>query len=93
LDRRHGLLVDTNLLVLFIVGSVNPDRIGTFKRTNKYSRTDYQLLIRVLGHFEPIYTLAHVAAEVSNLTDLRGLELLRARTCSGKLWSLFGNPR
>ena len=65
-----GLLVDTNLLVLLVVGSVNRDRIETFKRTSKYTKADYDLLTRVLGAFQKIYTVAHVLAEVSNLTDL-----------------------
>jgi hypothetical protein len=33
----------------------------------------------VLDKFEPLYTVAHVLAEVSNLTDLRGPERLLAR--------------
>jgi hypothetical protein len=38
--RSSGLLVDTNLLVLFAVGTVNLDRIETFKRTSKYTKAD-----------------------------------------------------
>jgi len=78
-SETSGLLVDTNLLVLFTVGSVNVNRIGTFKRTNKYTIEDFDLLVRVLGRFKTLYTLAHVLSEVSNLTDLPGLERQRAR--------------
>jgi rRNA-processing protein FCF1 len=74
-----GLLVDTNLLVLFVVGSVGRDRIPQFKRTRKYSIADYELLIRILEQFKRLYTVAHVMAEVSNLTDLSGSERLQAR--------------
>jgi predicted nucleic acid-binding protein len=74
-----GLFVDTNLLVLFTVGSVNRDRIEQFKRTRQYAKTDYDLLLRVLGKFKTLYTVAHVMAEVSNLTDLSGPERLQAR--------------
>ena len=74
-----GLLVDTNLLVLYVVGTVNRNRIQTFKRTRQYTKADYDLLVRVLTHFEPLYTVAHVLAEVSNLTDLPGAERLLAR--------------
>jgi hypothetical protein len=73
------LLIDTNLLVLFVVGSVNRARIEQFKRTRQYSKSDYDLLLRVLGECKSLYTLAHVMAEVSNLTDLTGPERLRAR--------------
>src|SRR5579863_6076886 len=81
LGRRleSGLLVDANLLVLFAVGTVNLDRIETFKRTRKYIKTDYRLLVRVLAKFHPLYTVAHVLAEVSNLTDLSGPERQQAR--------------
>lgn len=75
-----GLLIDTNLLVLFIVGTVNRNRIGKFKRTSKYSKDDYDLLVRVLERSaRPLYTVAHVLAEVSNLTALTGPERLQAR--------------
>jgi len=74
-----GLFVDTNLLVLFTVGRVNRGRIEQFKRTCQYTKTDYDLLLRVLGKFKTLYTVAHVMAEVSNLTDLSGPERLQAR--------------
>jgi predicted nucleic acid-binding protein len=84
-----GLLVDTNLLVLFAVGTVNRDRIETFKRTRQYTKTDYDLLVRVLAKFEPLYTVAHVLAEVSNLTDLPGPERLQARSVLKKTISVL----
>lgn len=79
LRRQPGVLVDTNLLVLLVVGAVNPRRIETFKRTRKYCSQDYDLLVQVLGKFDSIYTVPHVMAEVSNLTDLGGPESLLAR--------------
>lgn len=50
-----------------------------FKRTRQYSKADYDLLLRVLAPFESLYTVAHVLAEVSNLTDLPGNERKSAR--------------
>jgi predicted nucleic acid-binding protein len=76
---RAGLLVDTNLLVLFAVGRVNSGRISTFKRTSQYSKADYYFLVRMLKRFKTLYTVAHVLAEVSNLTDLPGPERVLAR--------------
>jgi rRNA-processing protein FCF1 len=78
-ENTSKLLVDTNLLVLFIVGTVNRNRIETFKRTSKYTRQDYDLLVRVLDSFKQLYTVAHVLSEVSNLTDLQGFERQQAR--------------
>lgn len=84
-----GLLVDTNLLVLFAVGTVNRNRIETFKRTRQYTIADYDLLLRVLAKFAPLYTVAHVLAEVSDLTDLRDYEGLQARRVLKKSISLL----
>src|ERR1039458_1874586 len=84
-----GLLVDTNLLVLYAVGTVNRNRIETFKRTRQYTMDDYDLLVRMLGNFEHLYTVAHVLAEVSNLTDLPGPERLQARLVLKKTISVL----
>lgn len=74
-----GLLIDTNLLVLFAVGSVNRNRIENFKRTRQYTVPDFELLLRVLEFSNPLYTVPHVLAEVSNLTDLAGYERTKVR--------------
>ena len=79
-SRATGLLVDTNLLVLFAVGSVSRHRIQEFKRTRKYSADDYDLLVHIFERFDRrLYTVPHVLAEVSNLSDLSGPERLEAR--------------
>jgi hypothetical protein len=49
-----GLLVDTNLLVLLTVGTVNRNRIDTFKRTRQYSQADYDLLLKFVAQFNPL---------------------------------------
>lgn len=78
--RSNGLLVDTNLLVLLIVGSVNRDRVSRFKRTTDYSPADWDLLIGILEQISRRYTIPHVLSEVSALSDLRGPELETARS-------------
>jgi hypothetical protein len=75
--------------VLFLVGSVNLNRIENFERTRKHSKADYVPLLRGIDKFEPLYTLAHVMAEVSNLSDLTGRERIQARQT---LKSLLGHP-
>jgi len=88
-----GLLIDTNLLVLYVVGRVNRNRIANFKRTSKYGARDYDLLNRVIERFgRPLYTVAHVMAEVSNLTDLVGRERLRARQVLRESLSVLREP-
>jgi rRNA-processing protein FCF1 len=78
--------------VLFVVGTVNPRRIENFKRTGKYTESDYRLLLRVMERFTTLYTLAHVMAEVSNLTDLRGRELLQARAVMKAALAVLREP-
>ncbi len=39
--RANGLLIDTNLLVLFLVGKTNKSRILSFKRTQAYTLEDF----------------------------------------------------
>jgi hypothetical protein len=48
--RRKGILVDTNLLLLLIVGAT--PSIKNFKRTNMYDSSDYELLVRLIDQFE-----------------------------------------
>jgi len=78
-SRSRGVLVDTNLLVLLMVGSVNRRRIEQFKRTRTYTAADYDLLIAVLNDFPKKYVVPHLLGEVSNLIDLGGAELLMAK--------------
>lgn len=73
------MLVDSNLLVLYIVGTVNTGRIAGFKRTAKYDEDDFRLLVALMARFTERYTLPQIMAEVSTLTDLRGAERRLAR--------------
>lgn len=72
--RAYGLILDANVLTLLVVGSVNPRRIATFKRTSRYDLDAFDLLRRVIAPASKLYSIAHVLAEVSNLTDMKGPE-------------------
>jgi hypothetical protein len=65
--RRKGLIVDTNLLLLALIGGTSS--IVAFKRTRGYSDDDYQLLLKVIDQFEKLVATPHILAEVSNLTN------------------------
>jgi hypothetical protein len=77
--RSRGVLIDTNLFVLLIVGSVNRDRIPRFKRTSNYTPTDWDPLVGLLEQIPRRYSIPHVLAEVNTLTDLKGPERVIAR--------------
>jgi hypothetical protein len=68
--RAGGLILDANVLTLLVVGRVNRGRIATFKRTRRYDSDAFDLLGRVIAPASKLYTIAHVLAEVSNLTDM-----------------------
>ncbi len=81
-SRRKGkLLVDTNILLLYIVGSLSLDRIARHKRTATFTIKDYWLLDSLLRNFGGIVVTPNVLTEVSNLlghTDKRTSQVLLA---------------
>lgn len=86
--RARGILIDTNLIVLLIVGAVNRDRIPLFKRTSSYTPADWDLLTGILEQIPRRYAIPHILSEVSALTDLKGPELEIARHILHKWISL-----
>jgi len=61
-----ALLVDTNLLLLYLVGHVDRDLALRFKNTQQFSREDFEWLCRFVGRRKLVAT-PHVLTEVSNL--------------------------
>src|ERR1017187_314197 len=77
--RAKGVLVDTSLLVLFLVGTVNRQRILNFKRTGDFTIEDYDVLVRLIGWFGKLIATPRVLSQVRDLTDLSGNELTAVR--------------
>jgi len=50
--RSAGLLLDSNLLLLQLVGLTNRNRIFSFKRTQKYTLNDFDLLQVLINRFD-----------------------------------------
>jgi hypothetical protein len=73
--QAKGVLVDTNLLVLLLVGLVNKRRILDFKRTQNFTIEDFDLLSRLISWFGKLFTTPHVLSQVSDLTDLASKDL------------------
>jgi len=85
--KPKGILVDTNILLLWVVGSVNHERIPRFKRTEKFEVEDYYLLVDFLTSFSKIVTTPNILTEVNSLVkDIKGDELKR---CFEKLAEVF----
>jgi rRNA-processing protein FCF1 len=67
--RGNRVLLDSNLLLLFLVGGYSLSLIRTFKRVSDYSVQDYRLLVEFLGSFKILVVTPHVLTEVSNLAN------------------------
>jgi len=70
--RTKGVLVDTNLLLLLLIGRFDRDRIRRFKNTSAFTVDDYDLLEAILGLVQRFVTTPHILTEVSNLSSQLG---------------------
>ena len=64
-----GLLLDANVLLLFYVGLLDRELVGTFKRTRQFTPGDFDLLKTIVDFHAGVVTTPHVLAEVSNLAQ------------------------
>lgn len=87
--RSNGVLIDTNLLVLLVVGSVNRDRIAQFKRTTDYKPADWDLLTGIVEQIPHRYSIPHILSEVNTLTDMKGSERETARAILQRIIALL----
>lgn len=61
-------MLDTNLLLLLIVGGARRDLIGK-RRLNMFSAEDYDTLVEIAKRFSLLATTPNILTEVSNLAD------------------------
>lgn len=64
--RGSGVMLDTNLLLLYLFSRFSPGMVGV-DRLSAYDADSADLLLQYLARFERILTTAHVLAETSNL--------------------------
>ena len=67
--RTKGVLVDSNLLLVYCVGMYDPTRIWRFKRTAAFSTDDFHLLARLMRFFEKVVTTPNILTEVNSLSN------------------------
>ncbi len=70
--KQAGILVDTNILLLYFIGAYDQDLIPKFKRTRQFAVEDHAILIRLLGLFDKIVTTPNILTEISNLSGQLG---------------------
>lgn len=72
LYHQKGILIDTNILLLYFVGTVNRERITRFNRTQQFVPEDYELLLKILSYFSKIVTTPNILTEVNSLANQLG---------------------
>ncbi|GEM_PF-805142 len=66
---KKKVIVDTNLLLLLLVGSFDKEFIKDCAATNQYSQLDYDLLLKVLRYFKSeIVITPYLLAELSDFS-------------------------
>lgn len=65
--RNKGLLLDANLLLLYLVGELDVKLVPSFKRTRAFTVEDFLLLKAVVSFFPILVTIPGVLAEVNSL--------------------------
>jgi len=86
---KKKLIVDTNLLLLLVIGRVDDGRfIKRSDRLNKFNENDYQILLRFILRYD-IFITHYIATEVSNLIDLHGPARIKAFEVARILFSSF----
>lgn len=72
LFARHAgksVLLDSNLLLVFLSGALGVGFFRRFKRVSEYKMEDYELLVRLLKSFTVLLTTPHILTEVGNLAN------------------------
>jgi hypothetical protein len=88
-ESRFTVLVDANILLLLVIGSTAPDRLGTMTRTKGYSEDDFEQASSIVGQFRWSVTTPHVLSQTSDLLRRTGAYGKLARALSSKLHAVF----
>jgi rRNA-processing protein FCF1 len=67
--KNKGLLIDTNLLLVYFVGIYDRNLIGNFKRTITFTIEDFEKLQRAFIFFDRIVTTPNILTEVNSLSN------------------------
>jgi len=72
--RSRGALLDSNLLLLLVVGLYRRSLVGTFKRLRAYTLEDFTFVQGIVAYFARVVVTPNVLTEVSNLAMHLGNE-------------------
>jgi hypothetical protein len=64
-----SLALDSNLLLLYVVGATSRGYIGKHKRLQAYAESDFDRLLEQMGGFSGVLLTPNTLTETSNLID------------------------
>ena len=67
-----GYFIDSNLLLLLVVGRSSRDIIAKHKRLRQFTARDYDILLDLLDGTAQVFVTPHTLAEASNLLAQHG---------------------
>ena len=66
---RQGVVMDTNVLLLYAIGTYDVSQIEKFKRTQSFTSIDFGYLLEFLERFDRLLTTPNLLTELTNLTE------------------------
>ncbi len=87
---QKKLIIDTNLLLLLVIGAVEEGRhIGNSKRLKAFNKQDYNNVLQIIANYDDVFITPYIATEVSNLIDLKGYVKELAYIVARELFAQF----
>ena len=88
---KKGIIVDSNIMLLFLVGCYDINYINVFKRTMKYTIEEYYFirdLLTIYYYKNKVYTSPHILTELSNLSlNIKGNRINKYFDCFIKIFN------
>ena len=63
------VFIDSNLLALLVVGSVDRKLIGNHRRTREFTPEDYDRLFSIINGLKHVFVMPNTLTEVSNILE------------------------
>ncbi len=67
--HKNGVMLDTNLLVMYLIGLYDRNLVPQFKRTEKYTTDQFDFLEYYVSQFSKLIVTPHVLAETWNFVE------------------------
>ena len=67
-----GIIIDTNILLLYLIGRVDRERIPRLKRTAQFTSEDYDILLELVSKFKKVIATPNILTEVNSLANQLG---------------------